>query len=317
MVPQFQHLALALLMIGACAFDWDALDPRLGALPIAAGSGGNAGSGGTAGSGGKAVGGAGGGQATGGAGGTGLCGNGCVVGTCATVLAESFAGPTRTWSYNGTAVQDAAAMSAVLTEAVNASAGTVFYNNPIVLDSFVAAFEARIDSDNTGAGGGGGVGGATGLGPSDGLAFVMQTDGPTALGDDGGGLGVAGLTGWGMELDTFRNNNGCGDPAFEHAAIIDLSVCGSLADPSPTTVQASGALSVALVDGGWHAIEVAVSDGVTTVAIDGEVVVGPVTPSGFAAGEAYYLGFGAGTGDGASRHAVRSLTVTFPTARCL
>lgn len=54
---------------------------------------------------------------------------------------------------------------------------------------------------------------------ADGVVFVLQTQGPNALGNNGGGMGFQGFSpSIGVEFDTFPNDNE-GDPYYDHMAI--------------------------------------------------------------------------------------------------
>ena len=299
------------LMLGAvaCSFAWDDLDPRASQSSGAGGTGGLTGSGGTGGEGGQTT--------AGGAGGTGgeppdPC-ESCPT-TCSDTFSESFADPPAGWTLNGDASHDATTGSVVLTPPQTSRAGTVFRNAPIAVDAFTATFEVRVSDTPVNTGGG-----PTLYGAGDGMAFVLQTDGPSALGDSGGALGVSPLNGFGVELDTYENSIMCLEPSFEHVGLNDLAtICGLDGNDSvPTTLAASDVLPGDLAEGGWRSVTVDVDAGMVTVSLDDTAVLGPVALPGFASGSAHYLGFGAGTGGAFNRHEVRNLVVTFPTPRCL
>jgi hypothetical protein len=69
-------------------------------------------------------------------------------------------------------------------------AGTIIYRNPIATDAFTATFEFR-------------------LGDGDGMGLMLQTKGETAVGEPGGGLCMAELDGYGVELDTYFPSPRC------------------------------------------------------------------------------------------------------------
>lgn len=75
---------------------------------------------------------------------------------------------------------------------------------------------------------------------ADGVVFVLQTQGPNALGNNGGGMGFQGFSpSIGVEFDTFPNDNE-GDPYYDHMAIhrngnVNHNSANNLAGP----VQAS------------------------------------------------------------------------------
>ncbi len=235
----------------------------------------------------------------------GACGNACTTGVCGTTLAADMATSPLNWEFNGSAFWDSTIPSARLTAAdTNSVAGTVVYVDPIVTDEFTASFSFRI-----GAGGGG---------QFDGMGFMIQTTGPGAVGANGGGLGMAGLTGFGAELDIYDNGN-CGDGNANHVGIDTLNSCGN---SFPTSLFASNDLTgtVTLYDGMWHAAVVQLATGTMTVSVDGNPVAGIFLP-GLTAGTPYYYGFAGAIGGGGSsngmRTEVKDVSITFPTPRCL
>jgi hypothetical protein len=172
-------------------------------------------------------------------------------------------------------------------------------------DSFDASFQFRI--------------GANGGGAWDGMGFMIEVNGPTALGSIGAGLGMEGLDGFGVELDIY-NNNKCGDSNGNHVGIDRLSNCAS---GQPTSLFASPDLTgtVTLDDANWHAAEVQLTAGTMTVRVDAHPVASGVALTGFAAGTSYYYGFAGGVGGSSGslgmQTEVKGVTVTFPSPRCL
>jgi hypothetical protein len=226
----------------------------------------------------------------------GACGTACTGTLCGTSVSAPMTSQPTGWSFNGTAAFDAVASSGVLTTLV-AGAGSIVYSSPIVTNTFTATFDFKI---------GGGTGG-------DGMGFMIQTDGPTAIGGGGGGLGIGDLQGYGVELDTFDNAQ-CGESTANHVAVSQLKGCPW---GQPQMLQTSTSLPFALRDTGWHACSVLFENGKVTVSLDGAAVMAPYTITTFAAGTKYYYGFGAATGGSTDRHEVRNVKITFPTARCL
>ena len=220
----------------------------------------------------------------------GTCTNTCASGLCGTSLESWASAP---WRENGAATIGAGqfgAMTGILTNAGANLAGNILYANPVVVDSFTATFSFYI---------GGGVADADagiGLG-ADGLAFVFETNGPTALGTLGSCFGVCGLDGSGVELDTF-NNGGCGDTNANHVAVDSLTQCTtSEGDILPTTLSSNVDLPFQLGDGMEHTVTVQLAGGAISVTLDGTLTIEPFTLPGFVPGTAYYFGFGGGTGD--------------------
>ncbi|HEY2518202.1 MAG TPA: hypothetical protein VGI39_45350 [Polyangiaceae bacterium] len=240
----------------------------------------------------------------------GACGVTCA-GTCGTTLSASMTGSPAGWTFNGSAQYNSFAPSAELTApAVNYQAGSVLYGTAIPIDSFTAQFDFRI-----------GLQGGT---RSDGMAFVLVKDGPTAVGTSGGGLGMAGLTGYGVEFDIYDNGL-CGDPSDDHVGVDTLTTCNASAG-TPTSVAASDiTATVDLADTHWHTAIVTMVNGVLGLSIDGTTLLSGVALPGLTLKDAYYLGFTgatgglvpAGGGGGGYRQEVKNVTVTFPTPTCL
>ncbi|MFM7770665.1 MAG: L-type lectin-domain containing protein, partial [Bacteroidota bacterium] len=93
-----------------------------------------------------------------------------------------------------------------LTYALNYQNGTVWYANQIDLtQSFDITFEMNLGNNDGGA---------------DGICFVMHTQGTSAIGQSGGGLGYLNFgTSIAVEFDTWQNGE-YGDPTFDHLAIV-------------------------------------------------------------------------------------------------
>ena len=100
-----------------------------------------------------------------------------------------------------------------LTDALDNEIGAVWYDETINLEQpFHLQFKMNFGT-NSGAGGSASPG-------ADGIMFVMQTDGPTALGLQGEGLGFAGFSpSLGIEFDTYWNQN-MGDITADHIGIM-------------------------------------------------------------------------------------------------
>lgn len=91
---------------------------------------------------------------------------------------------------------------------------------------------------------------------ADGICFVLQTVGTSAIGQSGGGMGYQNFgTSLGIEFDTYQNGN-FGDPTYDHIAIekngdINHNSSGNIAGP----VQAS-ATSINIEDGQDHDVRI-------------------------------------------------------------
>ncbi len=238
------------------------------------------------------------------------CGNVCASGSCGASLAADMATMPAGWNFNGAASFDTTAPSAVLTPAVLYQSGSVIFGHAIVVDEFDATFDFRI--------------GYQSLTRCDGMGFMIERQGPTALGPIGSGLGMMGLDGYGVELDIY-DNAVCGDANGDHVGIDSLSMCDP-SDTIPTSLFASPDLTgtVDLGDGAWHTLDASLRGRAMSVSVDGHPVATNVALAGFTAGMPYYFGFGAGTGGlalsngrGGFRMEVRSVAISFPTPRCL
>jgi len=238
------------------------------------------------------------------------CGNACPTGVCGTSVSASMATAPTSWTFNGVASFNGFAPSAELTPVGNYQAGSVVYDDPIVVDSFSVTFEFRM-----------GLNGGT---RSDGIGFMIEQDGATALGGTGAGLGMTGLSGYGVELDIY-DNGVCGDSNNDHVGIDDLSIC-SAKEGTPTSLTTADVTgTVDLADAHFHAAEVSLKKGALSVTIDGNSVVTDVPLPNLKVGGAYYFGFAGGTGGllaadggtGGYRQEIRDVVITFPTPRCL
>jgi hypothetical protein len=214
------------------------------------------------------------------------------------------------WRFNGTAQYDGWQRSAVLTAAnVLFQAGSVVYENPVVVDGFVAGFQFRM-----------GYGGGT---RSDGMGFMFQTSGPTAVGGNGGALGMLGLSGYGVELDIY-DNGGCGEASGDHVGVDSLASCSNNSG-LPESLSSTDVSSVFdLADGNWHTATVSLGGGALSLVVDDVGVLKGVALPGYVPNTPAYLGFGGATGglvdssgNGGYRTEVKGVSITFPSPRCL
>jgi hypothetical protein len=239
------------------------------------------------------------------------CGKVCGSGICGTSISASMTSAPALWSFNGNAFYNSSAPSAELTrEAQNQQAGTFVYANAIAVTSMSVSFSFRI--------------GLNGGLRSDGMGFMMQQGGANAVGAPGAGLGMAGLTGFGVELDIY-DNGVCSDSNGNHVGIDDLSIC----DPqqgSPTSLAEQDVTSTLdLGDAHWHSAVIKIGSGGAGLTIDGTSVLSATPLIGFKSGTAYNIGFSGGTGGlvgpngspGGYRQEVKNIVVSFPTPQCL
>jgi hypothetical protein len=147
---------------------------------------------------------------------------------------------------------------------------------------------------------------------------MLETSGPTAVGGAVGGLGMSGLSGYGIEFDTHQDACG-GDPPANHVGIDDLSqVCGPTHGVQISMFTAP-ITDPSLNNGGFKPVEIDFNQGSVTVVVSGTTVVSGFTIPGFPVGTQFFYGFGASTGDAMSDDAqgIQDVKVTFPTPRCL
>ena len=187
------------------------------------------------------------------------------------------------WTFNGTAVYNASAPSAELTQpAVDDQAGSFLYAHALVVDGLDVVFQFRLGLD-------GGL-------RSDGMGFVLQTSGPTAVGLAGSGLGMAGLPGYGVEFDIY-NNGICSDMSDDHVEVDSLTLCNA-SQGTPTSLAATDLTGqIDIADTHWHTAEITLpAAGRISLSIDGTAYLTSVPLTGYVAGVPYYLGFSGGTG---------------------
>jgi hypothetical protein len=241
----------------------------------------------------------------------GACKTSCATGLCGTTIAGLASS---LWQANGSATIGTGqfgSMTGILTGGGSRLAGTIVYAHAVVVDSFTATFSFYI--------GGGTAGGDSGLElGGDGMAFVFESNGPTAVTKLGSCFGVCGLDGYGVELDTY-DNDGCGDTNANHVSVDSLAECTTTDDALlPTTLFSNGTLPFTLSDATMHTATVVLDKGAMTVTLDGTTVVDAFAIPGFASGKSYHFGFGGGTGGAVNFHEVGpNLTITFPSPRCL
>jgi len=124
-----------------------------------------------------------------------------------------------------------------LTDALPNEIGAVWYDESINLEQ---PFQLQFKM-NFGTNSGNGSSSTPG---ADGMMFVMQTDGPSALGLQGEGLGFAGFSpSLGIEFDTY-NNQSMGDISADHIGImtngsVNHDASTSLAGPVPATSEST------------------------------------------------------------------------------
>jgi hypothetical protein len=240
----------------------------------------------------------------------GACDTACSSGLCGTSLSGWPASP---WNVNGSAKIGAGsfgAMTGILTAGDTNLVGTIVYAHPVVIDSFTATFSFYIGGGTADADAGVELGG-------DGMMLVFEAEGPHAITKSGSCFGLCGLTGFGVELDTY-DNDGCGDTTSNHVAVDALTECTADDALLPTTLFVNNSLPFTLSDGMTHTAVVELDEGAMSVTLDGTKVVASYSIPGFVAGKPYYFAFGAGSGGAVNFHEVGpDLSIVFPTPRCL
>ena len=136
-----------------------------------------------------------------------------------------------------------------LTADLGSQVGAVWYDETIDLEQpFNVQFNMNFGT-NDGSGGSGNTG-------ADGMVFVLQTVGPTAIGEIGQGIGFQGLLpSLGVEFDTYRNPD-IGDLSQDHIGIIsdgNVDHTATTAIAGPVTANAVGNN---IEDGSDHAIQI-------------------------------------------------------------
>jgi hypothetical protein len=202
------------------------------------------------------------------------------------------------WQLNGAAAQAGGVLR--LTPAVEQVAGSAFYTTPLSLgagDSFSARFDFRVH----GAADGG-----------DGMAFILQGNGPGSLGALSNGLGYEGIgASLAVEIDT-REKWGGTDPDGNHLAVLEN---GDVTDHRVVHTPAFG-----LEDGAVHTLWVDCDGASATLAVylaqapGGAKPASPVLTYGvdlpaLLGGEAY-VGFTAATGAKVNNHDLEGFSLS-------
>lgn len=146
----------------------------------------------------------------------------------------------------------------------------------------------------------------------DGFAFVIQDDGPFAIGSGGSGLGYAGIArSLAVEFDTFAFG---AEFARDHVSVQTQGIAGNSSDDSASVAHA--VLPSTVADGGTHTCRLIYTPGQLDVYLDdAPVLTAPVDLQGIG-GESILdangcarIGFTAGTGLANSAHDILSLAM--------
>jgi hypothetical protein len=188
------------------------------------------------------------------------------------------------FSLNGSATQewDGKDGYIVLTEAAANQSGSMFWSLPLTTATFTATFTVEI---------GGGSG-------ADGMVFVFldETD-PTVLSGTGSNLGSFGLSGYGVEFDTYFSSS-MGDLSSNHIAVTSTDDFTAIVEDSSIPT---------LHNGGEIAVEVFFDAGDIEVYLNGTLYIS-TTISGYAITSPMF-GFTAATGGLNDAHIVDDFLV--------
>jgi hypothetical protein len=227
----------------------------------------------------------------------GGCGKTCGAGyECGTEFTAFTGVQPSGWTANGTAMYDSADLDAQLTDLNESEAGSWVYDRAILCDPISIRFDFYI---------GGGSG-------ADGMGLMLVTEGASALGPPSGALGMAGLTGFGVELDEY-NNGECLDSSSNDIGIDSLILCNA---HFPNTLAVNSSPGITIADSTWHTLVVSIAGGAFTVSADGNSVFANQAVGGWPSNPTYYIGFAGGTGGLTDYHRVRNVSVNFPTPSC-
>lgn len=188
-----------------------------------------------------------------------------------------------TWNFEGDARFDSANGWVELTTPLTDQSGTAFQTAATVDSTNVSVDFAFYVSGGSGA---------------DGISVTaLDVDRMSGfVGESGGGIGMGGLPGWSVEVDTYYN---AADPTpDDHIALTYDGQAGSTVVWAPLPE---------MEDGLWHTMSLSVSGTWLTAAIDGTVYLDQDVPSlsSFPA----YVGFTAATGSLTNDHLIDALQV--------
>jgi outer membrane protein assembly factor BamB len=218
-------------------------------------------------------------------------GSEAVAGVAITATGRSVPVPGGGWSFNGSAAMSHSA--AVLTRAAKAEAGAVVYPVPVRTNGLRVIFSAQL-SGGTGA---------------NGLTMALlnpATDSASSVGADGTSLGLGGLTGVGVALDTVQ---------IASFTTSNVAAIVSTASGNPDLVMDLGRLAMAIPPlrpgPGTVTVEVARhgTSYIMTVWLDGEQILQQGAPG---LGPTALLAFTGSTGGRTDVHLVRDVAISAP-----
>ena len=209
----------------------------------------------------------------------------------ASVLPTLPAVPT-SWQLNGSATMPGPAGAVQLTAATSYQAGSAFSTLQVPTNGLAASFTAQI-------------GGGTG---ADGMTFALVDSTkttPGAVGSNGGGLGLDGLPGIGVALDTYQSAQANSNNYVGIVTGTDSSggVTWLTTAPVPAPLRT-----------GTHTVSVSINAGAISVFVDGAELINSYTPAAGLIPATAFAGFTAGTGQGNDIHAVSNIVVATASA---
>lgn len=200
------------------------------------------------------------------------------------------------WQLNGSARMDASTSSVRLAALPN-EAGTIVYATRLPVANIRIAFDFQFA-----------------IGDGDGMAVMFTPDGATALGDAGGNLGIGGLNGFGVELDShFNKSDMCFDDIDgNHVGIDTLPYC-SAPFTAPTPLVQTTISTFTLTDAIWHRAEIQIEDDEIAVSLDGTAFI-----EGFPRPDPdpapLYVGFAGANGSAVTQYYLRDVRIETPGA---
>ena len=188
------------------------------------------------------------------------------------------------WQLNGNAA--IAGTSLRLTNTTTDVAGSAFWPTPVSSSSLSIGFDATI-SGGTGA---------------DGMALVLASSSApaTSIGDSGGGLGFAGISGTAVTLDTYQNW-GSADPSANF-----LGVATGYSGSTDNLTYVATATTIPALRTATRHVDVTVSGGTLVVKVAGTQYIS----RGVTLGSTVLVGFTAGNGGLTDTHAVSNVTIS-------
>jgi len=235
---------------------------------------------------------------------------------CAAVASAQAPAAPRPITLNGSAVLltgPNGGSGLLLTPARASQAGSAFTSTPVTFNAdYTFSVFFQFSMTNPG-----------GIAAADGMTFVLQTEGPNALGTDGGSLGYQGISpSVAVEFDTYLNSPY--DINNNHIAILTN---GQLNDTDPQTpygvtscpfapgtfgCMSNGDVWSVWIDYDGTNLNVALADSSTTRPAN--LISYPINLAGILGQTSAYVGFTAGTGAGYQNHIVMNFRPPPPAA---